>query len=65
MAPASSPSPGTPSTPFAGDSTAGQTNGQGETLNGGLWTVVSPAGAPITNPTPAEAPQGSTGRGVY
>jgi predicted lipoprotein with Yx(FWY)xxD motif len=31
---------------FSGDSAAGQTKGQGITLNGGLWTVVSPAGAP-------------------
>lgn len=36
---------------FVGDSSPGQTNGQGITLNGGLWTVVSPAGAPVTNPT--------------
>lgn len=49
---------------FAGDSTPGQTNGQGWTLNGGLWTVVSPAGAPITNTGPAQAPEGFTG-GVY
>jgi predicted lipoprotein with Yx(FWY)xxD motif len=47
---------------FAGDSAPGQTNGQGQTLNGGLWTVVSPAGAPITNPNPAGPPQGATGR---
>jgi predicted lipoprotein with Yx(FWY)xxD motif len=33
---------------FSGDSAAGQTKGQGLTLNGGLWTVVSPAGAPDT-----------------
>jgi predicted lipoprotein with Yx(FWY)xxD motif len=50
---------------FAGDSLPGQTNGQGQTLNGGVWTVVSPAGAPITNATRAGAPQGSTGGGVY
>jgi predicted lipoprotein with Yx(FWY)xxD motif len=50
---------------FAGDSAPGQTNGQGQILNGGLWTVVSPAGAPITNVSPAKAPQGSTGGGVY
>lgn len=31
---------------FSGDSAAGQTHGQGITLNGGLWTVVTPAGAP-------------------
>ena len=31
---------------FAGDSAPGQTNGQGKVLDGGLWTVVSPTGAP-------------------
>ena len=31
---------------FSGDSAPGQTNGQGITLNGGRWTVVSPSGAP-------------------
>jgi predicted lipoprotein with Yx(FWY)xxD motif len=34
---------------FAGDSAPGQTNGQGVVLDGGLWTVASPAGAPITS----------------
>lgn len=38
---------------FSGDSAAGQTNGQGLTLNGGLWTVVSPSGAPDKNPAGA------------
>ena len=37
---------------FAGDSTPGQTNGQGISLDGGVWTVVSPAGAPLANPSP-------------
>jgi predicted lipoprotein with Yx(FWY)xxD motif len=32
---------------FTGDSAPGQTNGQNVVLNGGLWTVVSPAGAPL------------------
>jgi predicted lipoprotein with Yx(FWY)xxD motif len=32
---------------FTGDSTPGQTNGQGMVLNGGLWTAVSPAGAAV------------------
>jgi predicted lipoprotein with Yx(FWY)xxD motif len=36
---------------FSGDSAAGQTNGQGITLNGGLWTVVLPSGQPDTDPT--------------
>lgn len=38
---------------FVGDAAAGQTNGQGINLNGGVWTVVSPSGAPEANPTPA------------
>ena len=38
---------------FSGDSVPGQTNGQGVNLNGGVWTVVSPSGAPETHPTPA------------
>ena len=38
---------------FSADSAPGQTNGQGINLNGGLWTVVSPSGAPDANPTPA------------
>jgi predicted lipoprotein with Yx(FWY)xxD motif len=33
---------------FSGDAEPGQTNGQGVTLDGGLWTVVSPAGAPVS-----------------
>ncbi|WP_166658948.1 hypothetical protein [Kribbella sp. VKM Ac-2571] len=38
---------------FVGDSTPGQTNGQGINLNGGVWTAVSPGGAPVTAPNPA------------
>jgi predicted lipoprotein with Yx(FWY)xxD motif len=38
---------------FSGDSAAGQTNGQGITLNGGLWTVVLPSGQPDTDPAGA------------
>ena len=38
---------------FVGDATPGQTNGQGINLNGGVWTVVSPAGAPLTSPAGA------------
>jgi predicted lipoprotein with Yx(FWY)xxD motif len=43
---------------FSGDSAAGQTHGQGITLNGGLWTVVSPAGRPEPHPAGATAPAG-------
>jgi predicted lipoprotein with Yx(FWY)xxD motif len=45
---------------FVGDSAPGQTNGQGKVLNGGLWTVVSPAGAPLPNAA-AAAPPASSG----
>jgi predicted lipoprotein with Yx(FWY)xxD motif len=38
---------------FSGDSAPGQTSGQGINLNGGVWTVVSPAGAPDRNPAGA------------
>ena len=41
---------------FSGDSAAGQTNGQRITLNGGLWTVVLPSGAPDVNPVGATTP---------
>jgi predicted lipoprotein with Yx(FWY)xxD motif len=44
---------------FAGDSAPGQANGQGKVLDGGLWTVVSPAGTPEANPVGAShAPAG-------
>jgi predicted lipoprotein with Yx(FWY)xxD motif len=33
---------------FAGDDAPGQTNGDGLTLNGGLWTVVSPNGSQLS-----------------
>jgi predicted lipoprotein with Yx(FWY)xxD motif len=41
---------------FSGDSSPGQTSGQGITLNGGLWTVVLPTGAPDTSPAGAASP---------
>lgn len=34
---------------FAGDTRPGQTNGQGKTLDGGLWSVASAAGTPVGN----------------
>jgi predicted lipoprotein with Yx(FWY)xxD motif len=33
---------------YSGDDAPGQTTGQGVNLNGGVWTVVSPAGSPVT-----------------
>jgi predicted lipoprotein with Yx(FWY)xxD motif len=41
---------------FSGDSRPGQTNGQGITLNGGLWNVVSPSGSPVTRDAAPSAP---------
>jgi predicted lipoprotein with Yx(FWY)xxD motif len=32
---------------YRGDSAAGQTNGQGLNLNGGLWWLLTPAGAEL------------------
>jgi len=46
---------------FVRDSSPGDTNGQGQVLDGGLWTVVSPAGAPLADATrvaTAKAPAG-------
>ncbi|MFL5681483.1 MAG: hypothetical protein ACJ77B_12875 [Chloroflexota bacterium] len=40
---------------FEGDSAPGQTNGQGVALNGGVWNVVSAAGAPVANAKAAPA----------
>jgi predicted lipoprotein with Yx(FWY)xxD motif len=48
---------------FSGDSAPGQTKGQGITLNGGLWTVVTPSGAPDTQP--AGAATSAPGGGGY
>jgi predicted lipoprotein with Yx(FWY)xxD motif len=44
---------------FSGDSAPGQTNGQGVVLNGGLWTVVAPTGAPLPNAAGASATSNS------
>jgi predicted lipoprotein with Yx(FWY)xxD motif len=46
---------------YAGDSAAGDTNGQGLTAFGGIWYVVSPAGQTIT----AQATTSSTNGGGY
>lgn len=46
---------------FSGDSSPGQTNGQGINLNGGVWTVVSPSGAPVSGSAGASTqPSGPT-----
>jgi predicted lipoprotein with Yx(FWY)xxD motif len=44
---------------FAKDTKAGQTNGEGVNAFGGVWNVVSPAGAKITKPS------SSSGGGGY
>jgi predicted lipoprotein with Yx(FWY)xxD motif len=41
---------------FDGDSAPGQTNGEGLTLNGGLWTVVSPEGSAPAARSSSSAP---------
>ena len=46
---------GHPQYTFVGDSAPGRTNGQGINLIGGVWTVVSPAGAALANPSSAVA----------
>lgn len=46
---------------FSGDRAAGQTNGQGLTIDGGLWTVVSPLGAPDLKPTGDATPASGPG----
>jgi predicted lipoprotein with Yx(FWY)xxD motif len=50
---------------FVGDSAPGQTNGQGIVLNGGLWTVVSPAGAPLPGARPAAATSAPPAGPIY
>ena len=45
---------------FRGDTAPRQTNGQGKVLNGGLWTVVSPAGVPLTKALPAATTPAAT-----
>lgn len=45
---------------FSGDSAPGQTNGQNQVLNGGLWTVVSPAGAPLRTTASGSGNSGPT-----
>jgi predicted lipoprotein with Yx(FWY)xxD motif len=46
---------------FAGDSAPGDAHGQGQVLNGGLWTVVSPSGTPLPDARPAGATQNPGG----
>ena len=48
---------------FKQDTAAGDTNGQGQNLNGGLWWIVSSAGAPITGAAPSQSSSGGGGGG--
>jgi predicted lipoprotein with Yx(FWY)xxD motif len=46
---------------FTGDAEPGQTNGQGRVLDGGLWSVVTPDGSPVTGPAPTTSPDDPPG----
>jgi predicted lipoprotein with Yx(FWY)xxD motif len=46
---------------FAGDTTSGQTNGQGSNGFGAPWYVLSPAGNPLTGPTASTGGSSPTG----
>jgi predicted lipoprotein with Yx(FWY)xxD motif len=53
---------GRPVYTFTGDGAPGQTNGQNKNLNGGVWTVLSGSGAPVTtNPGGASPPPAGPG----
>jgi len=53
---------GRPVYTFTGDGAPGQTNGQNKNLNGGVWTVLSGSGAPVTT-NPGGATQAPAGPG--
>lgn len=46
---------------YVGDHSAGQTNGQGLNINGGLWWMVTPDGAAMTTATASSAPSSTGG----
>lgn len=48
---------------FLLDKAAGDTNGQGKNLNGGLWWVVAPDGKAIMGSSGSQAPSSSSGGG--
>lgn len=48
---------------FAGDTAPGQTNGQNKNLDGGLWTVLSGNGTPVTTNAGASPSSGGGGPG--
>jgi predicted lipoprotein with Yx(FWY)xxD motif len=45
---------------YQGDDAPGQTNGNGLTLNGGLWTAVSPDGTPLAAGSSTDSSAGSS-----
>jgi predicted lipoprotein with Yx(FWY)xxD motif len=49
---------------YASDKAAGDTTGQGLNLSGGLWWVISPAGAEVTT-SPSQSTGGGGGYGGY
>lgn len=57
---------GRPVYTFVGDTAPGQANGQGSVLDGAVWTVVSPAGKPVTgHPAASSSTSSSPGAGGY
>jgi predicted lipoprotein with Yx(FWY)xxD motif len=54
---------GYPMYTYAGDSKAGQDNGQGKNLSGGLWWVVSPNGAWVKSPSGSGSSSSSSSSG--
>ena len=52
---------GHPAYYFAGDTAAGDANGEGLNDFGGLWTMVTPAGTALTMSQPSSAPSSSGG----
>jgi predicted lipoprotein with Yx(FWY)xxD motif len=56
---------GFPMYTYVGDSAAGETNGQGTNLSGGLWWVVAPTGAWVKSGGAASGGSTSGSRGGY
>ena len=50
---------------FVGDTARGQTNGHGRTLDGGLWSAVSPDGAPVAGSRGGSPSRSPDDRGGY
>jgi predicted lipoprotein with Yx(FWY)xxD motif len=51
---------------YSGDTAAGQVNGNGLSLSGGLWWAMTPSGAKLgVSPTPSPSTSSSGGGGYY